>query len=204
VLPTDLSIDDDLYMAHGIQDNIRYLCADDIDELCIEDTRTLLDMDKARTAEGHMIMTVLPTTGLIDWQHKRVDFMAMKIHKKSPTVKGALHSSNAWIYWHHDFRKQRLFVQRIRISDEPGGERDDVLVSLVLCAIREAQSWPLPTVVLWGVASDLHNRFDILKTRLGRLNPILQTQRRETTSFRWRGGKNDKTDIIPDEHYAWN
>lgn len=203
MLPTDLSIDDDLYMTHGIQDNIRYLCADDIDELCIEDTRTLLDIDKVRTAED-TIITVLPTTELIDWQHKRADFMAMKIHKKSPTVKGALHSSNAWIYWHHDFRKQRLFVQRIRILDEPGGERDDVFVGLVLSAIREAQSWALPTVVLWGVASDLPNRFDILKTRLGRLNPILQTQRRETTSFRWRDGKNDKTDIIPDEHYAWN
>ncbi|CAG5158630.1 uncharacterized protein ALTATR162_LOCUS5176 [Alternaria atra] len=204
VLSTDLSIDNELHTTYGMQKHLSYLRAEDIDELCKEDIRTLvLEIDKARTPGRNTILTVLPTTDLIGWQHTRAEFYGMKIHKKSPTIKGAFHSSNAWIYWHHDFRKQRLFVQRVRILDGLEGEKSDVLSALLLCAVREAQSWGLPMVVVWGVASDLCDAFEILSSKFEGLNPMLQTQRRETTSFRWRGCKSYKTHIIPNEHYSW-
>jgi hypothetical protein len=205
LLPTGVLIDDELHTTYGIQEHLRHLHAEDIDELCKKDVRTLaMDVHKASNFGEDSVLTILPTTDLIGWQHARAEFLGKKIYNKEPTIKGAFHSPNAWIYWHHDFRKQRLFIQRVRILDELKDERRDVLAALILCAIREAQSWKLPVVVIWGVGSELGGVFDILRSKFEGLTPMLQAQRRETISVRWRGGESNKTTISPNEHYAWN
>jgi hypothetical protein len=85
LLPTGVFIDDELYTMYDIQEHLRHLRTEDMDELCKKDVRTLaIDINKARNSGEDSILTILPTTGLIGWQHARAEFLGKKIYNKEP------------------------------------------------------------------------------------------------------------------------
>jgi hypothetical protein len=183
----------------------RWLYEDDCDALCHRDVAALVsEIQDKKCPADHSIMAVLPVTELVTWLHRRADILGLKIFGRSPRYKGCMYSKKAWLYWHHDFRKQRLFIQRSRLFVEEGQVRHDILATLLLHAIIEAQSWSLPAVVLWETGPDVHEALKLLGHRLGDFAPLIEKRRRETASLRWRGGENKTCNIEPDEHYAWN
>lgn len=182
------------------------LHTEDIEGLCKRDVDALrAEMGLVKSSKNCSIATILPTSDLVSWLHTRAEFMGIKMHGKSPSNKGAIYGSEAWIYWHHDFRKQCLFIQRIRAFVENNGTRVEVLVALLLHAIREAKAWRLLTVVTWETGPDVCKAVELLRSRIGDFVPVLEAQRRETISLRWKGGQKKEDDrILPNEHYGWN
>lgn len=119
--------------------------------------------------------------------------------------KGCMYKDRAWLYWHHDFRKERLFIQRVVTffnNDENGDEdeRAGMLAQLLTCAIQEAQDWKLKDVVIWGASADVRSAVGMLEG----VEPVFEERRRETVSVRWRGGGEVKCVVEPDEHFAWS
>jgi hypothetical protein len=205
VLPLQASDNSDVEPKFDARKHIRYLRDRDIDELCHKDVNALVaEIREAPLLGMQTVLTVLPTTQLINWQHAREDFYGTNIHGKSPQHKGVSYCSQAWMYWHHDFRKQCLFIQRIRMTIEQEEKKRDVLAALLLCAVDEARSWNLPKVELWGMQADLQNTTVLLGNKFTGLKPVLKARRRETVSIRWRGGENKSTEMYPNDHYAWN
>lgn len=87
----------------------------EIARLCGRDMDALrADLENMKTASNQSLLTVLPTSDLLTWLHARAKFMGLETRGESPKRKGAMCDSSAWILWHHDFRKQCLFIQRIR------------------------------------------------------------------------------------------
>jgi hypothetical protein len=205
VLNVSLCNDTDLSATSDDGEAYRLLHAEDIKELCDRDVSALIEeREHTKVNKHHSILTVLPTHDLICWQHARAEFIGLKIHSKTPHNKGVIHSSDAWIYWTHDFRKQQLFIQRVRTFIEDNENRHNVLAKLLLYAIREARLWSLPRMIVWETGPDMQKAVYILKSRIGGLESILEAQRRETISVRWRGGEMREYTVAPNEHYAWN
>jgi hypothetical protein len=205
ILNISLCNDADLGVTSDEEQPYRLLHAEDLEELCERDVNALTwEMDGTKVAANHCILTVLPTHELIRWQHARAEFIGLKTLGKVPHNKGAVYSSDAWIYWTHDLRKRHLFIQRVRISVKDEEKRHDILATLLLYAIREARLWQLPRVVMWEPGPDLEKAVDLLKSRIEGLATVLEARRRETISVRWKGGALKDAIVTPNEHYAWN
>jgi hypothetical protein len=207
VLDISLCNDADLSATSDGNETYRLLHAENLKGLCDRDVSALItEMESTKVAAKHSVLTVLPTHELVRWQHARAEFIALKILGKAPHNKGVIHSSNAWLYWTHDFRKQHLFIQRVRIfvEEEKEEERHDILTRLLVYAMREAKLWQLPRIVVWEPGPGLEKAVDILKSRIKGLAPVFEARRRETISVRWQGGEHKDAIIAPNEHYAWN
>lgn len=165
-------------------------------------------------AHDHSTLAVLPTIDLVSWLHKRAEFIGKKNRGRSPEHKGCIYGDTAWLYWHHDFLKQCLFIQRIRVFIKQKNTRQDVLENLLIHALVEARKWQLPAIVIWDAGPDVHDAINslngtihsinLLRKRVEPLVPILKDQRREKVSLRFRGGQKKYVLMKPNEHYAWN
>jgi hypothetical protein len=205
VLNISLCNDADLSATSDEIEAYRLLHAEDLKGLCEGDVSALItEMESTKVTTNHSILTVLPTHDLIRWQHARAEFIGLKILGKAPHNKGVAYSSGAWIYWTHDFRKQQLFIQRIRIFVENEEKRHNVLGTLLLYAIREARLWLLPRVIVWETGPDMQKAVDVIQSKVEGLESVFETQRRETISVRWKGGELRDYTVAPNEHYAWN
>jgi len=183
----------------------RALPEEDISQLCARDVEELRsEIDQRDVPEGHTVMAVLPTADLISWLHGRAEFMGLKINGQAPQNKGAVCDENTWMFWHHDFRKQCLFIQRIRSFVQDSERRTKALAALLLCACREAKAWKLPKVVTWDTSPHIRTALDIFTTANG-IDIIVTEKRRETLSLRGEGS--DETEnlvVYLNEHFAWN
>lgn len=191
--------------ANNHMEHYRWLTSEDVNELCERDVDDMtMDMKRRAVPPKHAILTILPTSELIIWQHARAEFIAQKLYSKSPSNKGVRHRSDAWMFWHHDFRKQRLFIQRIRILVEGNENQQEILAELLIYAMHEARVWRLPKVVIWEPEFDLAKAIEVLEGSIDGFVPVFEARRRETISVRWREGHAKEIMIIPNEHYAWN
>jgi len=80
VLLTDLPVVDELNMTYGTQDHLRYLRAEDIDKICTENWYS--ELVKRELPEGILVRRTSHDE-LMNWQHKKADFLEMNIYKKS-------------------------------------------------------------------------------------------------------------------------
>ncbi|KAH7402347.1 hypothetical protein DE146DRAFT_631578 [Phaeosphaeria sp. MPI-PUGE-AT-0046c] len=180
ILPVDSTSTYDYLIPDKNLKEYKLLREEDIDTLCLRDVTALIT--EARDDEfnhDHSTLAVLPTTDLVSWLHKRAEFIGSRLLDRSPHHKGCIYNDTAWLYWHHDFPKQCLFIQRIRVFIEQENARHDVLVTLLAHALLEAQRWQLPAVVIWDAGPDVHKAIDLLKSRIKGFVPVLREQRRE-------------------------
>ncbi|CZT11634.1 uncharacterized protein RAG0_15707 [Rhynchosporium agropyri] len=97
---------------------ISILHAKDVRPLCERDITALRsEISHVRIKEGEIVMTLLPTAELIGWLHGRAEFFGLNLFDKIPFNKEAICEEDSWVFWHHDFRKRCLYIQRMR-SDE--------------------------------------------------------------------------------------
>lgn len=170
----------------------------------MSDIKGRIDNIVPQPGESHVC--VLPTANLITWLQDRSDFVGTKINGAPPQNNGSIcESADSWLYWFHDFRKEQLAVQRIRVPVEATQIRSRALAAMLLDAIEEARAWNLTKVVLWepeavllDAISLLQESFDI-KSEIGaRLNSSIP-------SLRWRHADEANTTTFHfNEFYTWS
>ncbi|KAF1851890.1 uncharacterized protein K460DRAFT_413384 [Cucurbitaria berberidis CBS 394.84] len=178
----------------------------DITQLCARDVQSLRShIETVAIAQGDILATILPTAELISLQHARADFVGLKLNGTTPQRKGVRYASKAWLYWHHDFRKQCLYIQRLRTYVKNKSIRIKIIVALFLQACQEAERWGLPRVVTWDLSSDVCEAAKLLGSGSNEGITTREARRKETMSLRWTGGVQLKSAAIaPNEAYAWN
>ncbi|KAI6084793.1 hypothetical protein F4821DRAFT_164740 [Hypoxylon rubiginosum] len=187
----------------------RLLTRDDLPNLCERDVESLKnDFHHSKPAAGTILVTVLPTSPTISWLQSRTDFMNAKSHGKVPETKGTIcESADAWMYWYHDLRHNKLIVQRAKLPKPQGDTNVDVtraLVELLLDTLEEAAKWGLQKVVIWNPSPRLR---DPLKHLEKQLEIDITTEKRESSEIpclRWHGGQKLSTTVSPNEFYGWS
>lgn len=173
--------------------------------LCQRDTKRLAGRIDQETPPDTTTVAVLPTAVLVGWLHGRSDFYALTLHGRFPDFKGSIvEAANMWVYWHHDFRRDQLVIQRI---SRPRNPETDIkaLVSLLLDARAEASAWNLSAVSIWSPDDDIEAAARQLSELLP--NDEVGTVERKSgiTMVRESGGNGTKQLVFAaNEFYAWN
>ncbi|KAH7324592.1 hypothetical protein B0I35DRAFT_475826 [Stachybotrys elegans] len=184
----------------------RLLKASDVPPLCHRDTERLVESTENRDFASDMTtIAVLPTAEIVGWLHGRGDFYASELHGRVTEFKGSIDEvAGVWIYWHHDFRRNQLVIQRI---SRPGNDEKDIeaIASLLLDARIEASAWNLSAVSIWS--PDSHA--EAAAARISALVPsevIEKVQRKSGISMvRYTGGQRSESMVFEaNEFYAWN
>ncbi|KAI0450100.1 hypothetical protein F5B21DRAFT_492328 [Xylaria acuta] len=179
----------------------------EIPELCTRDVRDVeCRMDSLLSRPGESHVCVLPTTNLITWIHERSDFMCTKMKGAPPQNHGSIcESADAWLYWFHDFRKQQLAVQRIRIPVETSRIHSSALAAMLLDAIEEARVWNLTKIILWEPSAVLLDAMSILQESFNIKSEIGQRLDSSIPSLRWRyADETNTTTFHFNEFYTWS
>lgn len=184
----------------------RLLRATDVPLLCARDTQRLIDrIEHQNVSLDSTTVAVLPTAELVGWLHGRSDFYASKLHGRVPEFKGSIdEAAEVWIYWHHDFRRNQLVIQRI---SRPGNSEREIkaLVSLLLDAKAEALAWKLSAVSIWSPDSDLEAAARHLSALVP--NQVIEKLERKSgiSMVRCSGGDRSENVVFDtNEFYAWN
>lgn len=184
----------------------RLLTASDVPSLCHRDTSRLVERSERQNGSSDTTtVAVLPTADLVGWLHGKSDFYASALYGKIPEVKGSIdEAADVCLYWHHDFRRDQLVIQRI---SRPGnGKRDiEALASLLLDAKAEASAWNLSAVSIWSPDDDVEAAAGNLSA--GAPNEVIEkVERKSGISMVRLSGGDSSQDVIfeANEFYAWN
>lgn len=184
----------------------RLLHEEDIGPLCERDIEELSsEVYQGTVSEDTTNMAVLPTAELIRWLHGRAEFLGLKLFNKAPHNKGAICREDTWMYWHHDFRKKCLYIQRIRSFEQDEDQKIRHIAALLLDACREAETWELSIVVTWDTNHQIFAACELLEGLEGGPRVLFTEKRRETISIR-AGSSHGNGDLKLhlNEHFAWN
>ena len=184
----------------------RLLSTRDIPALCARDVNNIkVSLENHAAGPNEVLMVVLPTSNLISWLHDRGDFISHKINGEIPDAHGAIsESADSWLYWHHDFRKRALGIQRISASAVGNRISTASLSSLLFGALKEAYRWKLLEVHVWNPSHDLVQAIQYLQEKFG-IEAECKEQTGSVPSVRWRGSEQARDIRLPlNEHYAWS
>ncbi|KAI1420288.1 hypothetical protein F5Y12DRAFT_719671 [Xylaria sp. FL1777] len=179
----------------------------EIPELCKRDVRDVENyLEKLTPGPNESHVSVLPTANLITWLHDRSDFMGAKIRGAPPPSHGTIcEGADSWLYWVHDFRKDQLAVQRVRVPAETSQIHCDAVVAMLLDAIEEACTWKLPRVIIWDPSPELLSAMQVLQEKFNIRSETTARQIMSVPSFRWRhADEENKTIIHFNEFYTWS
>ncbi|KAI1775670.1 hypothetical protein F4818DRAFT_384750 [Hypoxylon cercidicola] len=191
---------------HGLPKS-RLLTSDDLPDLCERDVESLKnEFRSSEPAAGTVLVTVLPTSPLITWLQSRADFMNAKTHGKVPETKGTIcDGADAWMYWYHDLRHDRLIVQRAKVPENLGDTAvTEALAKLLIDTLNEAAKWELQKVVIWNPGPELRDAMEFLAVKM-KVN--VMNEKRENSEIpclRWHGGKKSRITVWPNEFYGWS
>ncbi|KAK6840486.1 hypothetical protein PG995_016240 [Apiospora arundinis] len=101
--------------------------------------------------EDEIHLSVLPTPDITAWMQAQGDFTASEMFDRKPTHHGSVcETTESWLYWYHDYRKQHLAVQRIHLGESSNRlQLVQALTAMLFDAVKEARGWNLATVVVW-------------------------------------------------------
>ncbi|KAI1083058.1 hypothetical protein F5B20DRAFT_528393 [Whalleya microplaca] len=181
------------------------LTKEDIPELCERDVKYLkeefYDYD---LPPDSFLMAVLPTTNVVGWQQSRAEFMGDKTVAKVPEIKGSLCKSvSTWLYWYHDFGRDRLNIQRIRTARVKNDLGTQALAVLLLDALHEAVNWKLSKVVVWSPSPELHLAMKLLTDKMG-IGISNEERENELPCLRRKGRESGPVTLWPNEFYGWS
>jgi len=186
----------------------RYLTTEDLRPLCQLDVADLKAKLEAMEPDGKMHVAFAPSYEQIAWQFAREDFVTRVMHKKQVERRGAItEDEQSWIIWDHDWREEKLKIQRITTLHTTSAEqRIADITALLEAAMHEAASWGLPKVLVWnpdeittlGVKGVGNAHEEDVK--------IIFDERLDSSipSLRLKGGKDISRVVWEDnEYYAW-
>ena len=182
------------------------LSGKNIPALCERDVENIkLNFQERPIGINEVLMAVLPTADLVSWQHDRGDFTSLNINGKTPESHGTIcESGDSWLYWHHEFKKQALGIQRVHTSSLETQRSVEVLASLLFDALKEANNSKLPEVFVWNPSPGLLQAMEYLKEKMG-VEVESKVQIGSVTSVRLRGSDQSRElKLQLNEHYAWS
>lgn len=179
----------------------------EVSELCDRDVRDIeYHFGELILEPNESHVCVLPTTNIITWLHGRSDFMSTKLKGASPIGRGSIcDDADAWLYWYHDFRKQQLAIQRVRLPIVDSQLQSAALAAMLLDAVEEARAWNFPKIILWDPSTELLGAMSILQQEFRIMSEIEAERQRGVPSIRWRhADESNKTTFHFHEFYTRN
>ncbi|KAL2063549.1 hypothetical protein VTL71DRAFT_5354 [Oculimacula yallundae] len=182
------------------------LHAKDVSLLCERDIAALRsEISQRKILEGEIVIAVLPTAELVGWLHGRAEFFGFNLFGKIPQNKGAICGKDSWIFWHHDFRKRCLYIQRMRSFEQDEKLKIRCLAALLTAACLEAGNWGLSFLVTWDTSTQLQQASTLLQSYRDDVEILLTEKRREIISIRAGIGQGTgQLTLHLNEHFAWN
>ncbi|KAI1347587.1 hypothetical protein F5Y01DRAFT_240257 [Xylaria sp. FL0043] len=185
----------------------RSLSTSEIPELCARDIADIEQrFENLLPLPSVSHVSVLPTANLITWLHDRSDFIGTKVLGSPPQSHGSIcEGADSWLYWYHDFRKEQLAVQRVRVPIETSQIHHNALVAMLLDAIEEAFRWKLTKVILWDPSAELLSAMQILQDKFDVRSETVARENKSVPSFRWRNADDQKGIALHfNEFYTWS
>ncbi|KAK5637460.1 hypothetical protein RRF57_013175 [Xylaria bambusicola] len=175
-------------------------------ELCKQDVRDVeYYFEKLSVQPDEFHVSVLPTADLISWLHGRSDFIGNRIEGAPPRSHGSIcGAADSWLYWYHDFRKQQLAIQRIRIPQGPSQVHREALAAMLVDAVEEACRWKLNKVILWEPNAEVLGAMQILQGKFNIKSETLARHNKSVPSLRWHMGGVKRTTFHFNEFYTWS
>lgn len=188
------------------------LASTDIEELCALDEQYIRrSLENAK--DGKIHVALVPNFDVMQWHHKREDFVSGKIFGKSPAIKGAIAGepgSRVWAIWTRVFygplkpnSGNTLHILRLVIEDETDVEANAAKLKGILeIAQAEAKEWQLGHVELW-------NPTEVLKQIVmgtGLEHSEVEREEESIASLMWYGegsGTSDDIHWFGNEKYGW-
>lgn len=136
----------------------RLLDRTELSQLCVRDVESIkASFWRLQVTGNERHVSVLPTPEITTWMQDRGDFTTSKASSEEKTVTPPLHhgsiceSTDTWLYWYHDYRKQHLAIQRVHVGAACSSQTPliEALAGLLLDAVEDARKWNLPRVVIW-------------------------------------------------------
>jgi len=183
--------------------DIPELCARDCDQLQSKLVR--LASSSSSPDDKRKYVAFLPDYTQISWHFTRASYVAKVMrdgreikYRGARTVEGS-----SWVYWDHDLRENKLKILRVVVGDKDGAA---AVKALLRAAVKEAQDWGLPKVLVWapgeetGVAA-----LNLWREGEGKLAVVFdEREDGSIPSLRWKGGEDVKNVIWEaNEYYAW-
>ncbi|KAI0508457.1 hypothetical protein F5B22DRAFT_649950 [Xylaria bambusicola] len=184
----------------------RLILSTELPELCRQDMRDVENyFDKLTVQPDEFHVSVLPTADLISWLHDRSNFIGAKIEPAPPRSHGSIcDGADIWLYWYHDFRKQQLAVQRVRIQQAPSQIHHEALAAMLMDAVEEACRWKLTKVVLWEPHAELFGAMHILQEKFNIKSETFARHNKSIPSLRWHTDRERSTTFHFNEFYTWS
>lgn len=178
----------------------------DVEALCQRDVGDLRKelLDTPASADPVPVL-MPPTVELVSCQHEWAEFVGLELNGQSPDAKGAISDDgNTWLFWHHDFAARQLFVQRLRFGKNHEEARLKDIAAVVLAAVKEAQKWKIPTVVIWNMSPEVLDAVSYLSKELG-IGHKHEERAMKLLGVRWRApGDKRQMRFLADEYFMWN
>jgi len=185
----------------------RPLKIDDLPAFCDRDVADLKARLAAAPASKKTSLSFAPTFPQLAWQLAREDSMTRLLRGRPTKTCGAVTSDGAaWIVWYHDWREQKLKVQRIAV---PGpisdADRAAAVTVLLQAALVEASAWNLQKVLVWNPDSVVTRGIKGVGNAHEDVVKVVFNERLDGSipSLRWKEGKNISMDWVENEYYAW-
>ncbi|PMD35768.1 hypothetical protein L207DRAFT_515531 [Hyaloscypha variabilis F] len=188
------------------------LAESDIEELCATDEQYIRrSLENAQDAKIHVAL--MPNHDVMQWHHKRENFVSRKIFGKSPLIKGAIAGdvgSRVWAICTRAFygplkpeSGNTLHILRLVVEDEADVEANAAKLRGILeIAQAEAKEWQLGHVELWNPTKIVKQ----MVKETGLEHSEVEREEESIASLMWYGeGSGTSADIewVGNEKYGW-
>lgn len=152
----------------------------------------------------------LPDYTQISWHFARASYVA-EVMRQGREIKnrGAkTRDGESWLYWDHDLRESKLKILRVVIGERENDRATATAAAkaLLRAAVKEAQDWDLPKVLVWapGEAVSLAAT-ELWREGGGKLGVVFdEREDGSIPSLRWKGGEHvERVVWEANEYYAW-
>ncbi|KAK0622485.1 hypothetical protein B0T14DRAFT_451571 [Immersiella caudata] len=187
---------------------VTLLTDDDVPELCARDCAQLQSRLErlARDGEGgKKYVAFLPDYAQMSWHFARASYVArvMRDGREVKTRGARTTVGDSWLYWDHDLRENKLKVLRVVKGEKDGAAE---VKGLLQAALKEAQEWGLPKVLVWAPGEETSLAATELWREGGDKLALVFDEREDGSipSLRWKGGE-DVGNVLweANEYYAW-
>jgi GNAT superfamily N-acetyltransferase len=187
----------------------QYLTRGEMPSLCDLDLRLLTQKFKqlGEHDDGKTHVAFAPSTEQIEWHVTRDVYKAPLLAGREVIHHGAMIGNN-WLYWEHDYRKNKLQILRIVTAEgATPEEKSTAIASLLQMALLEAKDWNLPRILVWNPDEHVTAAAKKLGTILSEAVTIVFDEREDGSlpSLRWCPSEPLKGEIVWEEnfYYAW-
>jgi GNAT superfamily N-acetyltransferase len=188
------------------------LAESDIEELCATDEKYIRrSLENAQDAK--IRVALIPNHDVMQWHHKREDFVSRKIFGKSPLIKGAIAGevgSRVWAIWTRAFygplkpeSGNTLHILRLVVEDEADIKTNAAKLRGILeIAQAEAKEWQLGHVELWNPTKIVKQ----MVKETGLEHSEVEREGESIASLMWYGegsGTSAEIEWVGNEKYGW-